>query len=71
MESSVVDALLKQGAVGILALLEGFAIVALWRRNNTIMDARVVEAQKTTQVAEQVATALDRLNDTILSRGDR
>lgn len=68
MEPTVVSEFLKHGALGLLCLLEAFAVAALWRRSNAVTDARIADVQKLVQVTEQVTTALDKLSDTVLQQ---
>jgi hypothetical protein len=56
------------GATGLLALLEAFVIIALWRWGRATNEARIVEMGKGILVIEKVTNALDKLTDTVLGK---
>lgn len=65
---SVIGALLERGSLGILVIVEAIAIVALWRWGRATNDARIAEAIKFVQVAEQMGTAMNRVADNLTRR---
>lgn len=65
---SLVGAFVERGALGLLALLEAIAIIALWRWGKATNEARITEMSKTVQVTEQVTSSINRLSETLLRR---
>src|SRR5437016_3170073 len=47
------DALVGAGLLGVLLLFAGMAIVALWRQNGAIQQARLADAKEMAQVLER------------------
>ena len=68
-ETSIVGAFIEHGALGLLCMMEAFAIVALWKQLKATNEARVAEGKLVVQVAEQSRDAMDRLTDALNSRG--
>ena len=68
-ETSVISAFIEHGALGLLCMMEAFAIVALWRQLQATNEARILEGKLVVQVAEQSRDAMDRLTDAINARG--
>ena len=68
MEESLVPKFLEYGAIGLLALLEMVAIIALWRKLAASYDARITEAKMVITVCEQIRDAMDRLTDGLTRR---
>jgi hypothetical protein len=67
-DPSLTQAFVEHGAIGLLALLEMFAIIALWRKLSTSQEARIEEAKASIKVAEQARDAMDRLTDALTQR---
>jgi hypothetical protein len=65
---SLVSIFVEKGAIGLLALLEMFAIIALWRKLSLSQEARIEEAKGAIKVAEQARDAMDRLTDALTNR---
>ena len=68
-ETSIIGAFIEHGALGLLCLMEAFAITALWKQLKATNEARIAEGKLVVQVAEQSRDAMDRLTEAINARG--
>jgi hypothetical protein len=67
-EQSLVGLFVEHGALGLLCLMEAFAIITLWRKLVSATEARIAEVQKMVQLAEQVRDTMDRLTEALTPR---
>jgi hypothetical protein len=68
MEAGLTTAFLEYGALGLLALTEMIAIIALWRQYKASQEARISELKLMMTVAEQTRDAIDHLTEALTSR---